>query len=63
METYFRETSDNRYVPRSLLVDLDPDSIHAIQSGNLGKLFDPDHAIYGSTGSGGIYSQGYYGYG
>jgi tubulin beta len=43
-DVYFHET-DGKYVPRSVLIDLDPTSLDAIKSSAYGGLFNPDNFV------------------
>lgn len=36
-----------RYVPRSVLVDLEPGTMDSIRSASFGKVFRPDNFVYG----------------
>lgn len=38
---YFNEGVQGRYVPRALLVDLEPGTMDSARSGPIGKLFRP----------------------
>lgn len=49
-----------KYVPRAILVDLDPESINYVRSTQYGKLFDPENAVSGESGAGNNWSRGYY---
>ena len=51
IDVYFREGAEKgRYVPRSVMVDLEPSSLDAIRSGPLGRLFNPDDYVAGRYG-------------
>lgn len=52
-----------RYVPRSILVDLEPGVLDAIRAGPTGKLFRPDSYIFGADGAGNNWAKGHYTYG
>ena len=44
IEVYFDETSKKRYIPRAILVDLEPGTMDAIRaSPGCGKLFNPQN--------------------
>ena len=47
-----------RWVPRSLCIDLEPQTIDAIRNGPLKGLMKPDNMIKGSTGAGNNYAKG-----
>jgi tubulin beta len=37
----------NKYVPRAVLVDLEPGTMDSVRSGTFGQLFRPDNFIFG----------------
>ena len=47
METFFTETSNGKYVPRSIFIDLDPSPIDEIRTGKYRSLFHPEMLISG----------------
>uniref|UniRef100_A0A8C9JDL3 Tubulin/FtsZ GTPase domain-containing protein n=1 Tax=Panthera tigris altaica TaxID=74533 RepID=A0A8C9JDL3_PANTA len=47
ISVYYNEAHGGKYVPRALLVDLEPGTMDSIRSGQLGALFHPDGFIYG----------------
>jgi len=51
IDVYFQEAQSSKYVPRAILVDLEPSIIDTIKSGSLGAFFRPDNIICGQTGS------------
>lgn len=51
---------DKRYVPRAILVDLDPSSVNNVLSGAWGKMFKPDNVATGKAGTGNNWAKGYY---
>lgn len=57
---YFKEVSNNKYVPRSVLVDLEPGTMDAIRSSKYGRLFNPDHFVFGQSGAGNNWAKGHY---
>ncbi|XP_032231891.2 tubulin beta chain isoform X2 [Nematostella vectensis] len=57
---YFSEGSDHRYVPRSILVDLESGTKDSIQSTPFGQLFRPDNFIFGEGGAGNNWAKGFY---
>jgi hypothetical protein len=38
---------ENKYVPRAVLVDLEPGTMDSVRSGPFGQLFRPDNFIFG----------------
>ncbi|KAJ1982639.1 structural constituent of cytoskeleton [Dimargaris verticillata] len=60
MDVYFNEASNNKYVPRSVLVDLESGTMDAIRSSPLAKLFRPDNFVFGENGAGNNWAKGHY---
>jgi tubulin beta len=60
ISVYFTEADAARYVPRSVLVDLEPGVIDTIQSTPYGNLFRPDNFVYGASGAGNNWAKGHY---
>lgn len=57
---YFNEATSGKYVPRAVLVDLEPGTIDAVRSSSLGNLFRPDNFIYGQSSAGNVWAKGHY---
>ena len=57
---FFNEGLGGRYVPRAILVDLEPGTRDTIQSSSIGDMFRPDNFITGSTGAGNNWAKGHY---
>ncbi|CAL8101919.1 unnamed protein product [Calicophoron daubneyi] len=57
---YFNEASGNKYVPRALLVDLEPGVLDNIRAGKYGGLFRPDNYISGQSGAANNWAKGHY---
>ena len=55
----FKET-DGIYVPRAILVDLDPTSLDDIKNSGFGSLYNPDNFIQGEAGAGNNYAKAHY---
>ena len=60
INVYFNQTNGGSYVPRAVLIDLQPGTIDAIRGDPIGKLFKPDNFIVGKTGAGNNWAKGYY---
>ncbi|CAL5980171.1 Beta-tubulin_2 [Hexamita inflata] len=56
---YFQETLNGRYVPRSVLVDLEPTIIDQIKSTNIGSVFKLENIISRTYGAGNNWAKGY----
>ncbi|XP_049884210.1 tubulin beta chain-like isoform X1 [Pectinophora gossypiella] len=58
---YYNEAEDGkRYVPRAVLVDLEPGTMDAIRSCSYGQLFRPDNYVFGQSGAGNNWAKGHY---
>lgn len=60
INVYYNEGSDGNFVPRSILIDLEPGTMEAVRSGPLGNLFKPDNFIFGDSGAGNNWAKGHY---
>ena len=48
----------NKYVPRAVLIDLEPGTMDSVRSGPLGSLFRPDNFVFGQSGAGNNWAKG-----
>uniref|UniRef100_A0A3Q3XAK2 Tubulin/FtsZ GTPase domain-containing protein n=1 Tax=Mola mola TaxID=94237 RepID=A0A3Q3XAK2_MOLML len=46
VNVYYNEASSHKYVPRAVLVDLEPGTMDSVRSGAFGQLFRPDNFIF-----------------
>lgn len=53
-------SSGGKYVPRAILLDLEPGTMEAVRSGVYGKLFRPDNFVFGQSGAGNNWAKGHY---
>uniref|UniRef100_A0A3P9P048 Tubulin/FtsZ GTPase domain-containing protein n=1 Tax=Poecilia reticulata TaxID=8081 RepID=A0A3P9P048_POERE len=60
INVYYNQASSHKYVPRSVLVDLEPGTMDSVRSGAFGRLFRPDNFIFGQTGAGNNWAKGHY---
>ncbi|KAG8691480.1 Tubulin beta-2 chain [Ceratobasidium sp. 423] len=61
LDVYFTEIEGyNRYVPRSIQIDLESGVCNRLRSGPLGGLFRPDTFINGESGAGNNFAKGHY---
>ncbi|KAJ5071629.1 tubulin beta chain [Anaeramoeba ignava] len=60
VNVYFNEATGGKYVPRSILVDLESGTMDNIRSGKLKTLFKPNNFVYGTTGAGNNWAKGHY---
>ena len=49
-----------KYVPRAVLVDLEPGTMDAVRSGPFGQIFRPDNFVFGQGGAGNNWAKGHY---
>ncbi|KAI0431923.1 tubulin beta chain [Xylaria sp. FL1042] len=57
---YFNEATINKFVPRAILVDLEPGTMDAVRSGHFRNMFRPDNLIFGKSGAGNNWAKGHY---
>ena len=60
INVYFNEASGGRYVPRAILMDLEPGTMDSVRSGPYGQIFRPDNFVFGQTGAGNNWAKGHY---
>jgi hypothetical protein len=60
MDVYFNEAGGGRYVPRAVLVDLEPGTMDSLRSGPIGNIFRPDNFVFGQSGAGNNWAKGHY---
>ncbi|KAL5689911.1 hypothetical protein EMGR_008325 [Emarellia grisea] len=60
MNVYFNEANGDKYVPRAVLVDLEPGTMDAVRAGPFGELFRPDNFVFGQSGAGNNWAKGHY---
>uniref|UniRef100_A0A3Q4GI68 Tubulin beta-1 chain-like n=1 Tax=Neolamprologus brichardi TaxID=32507 RepID=A0A3Q4GI68_NEOBR len=46
VNVYFNEAHGGKYVPRALLVDLEPGTMDSVRGSRIGALFRPDNFIH-----------------
>ncbi|KAM7229775.1 hypothetical protein CapIbe_019891 [Capra ibex] len=47
INVYYNEAAGNKYVPRAILVDLEPGTMDPVRSGPFGQIFRPDNFVFG----------------
>ncbi|XP_066956795.1 tubulin beta-1 chain-like [Macrobrachium rosenbergii] len=60
INVYYNEATGGKYVPRAILVDLEPGTMDAVRNGPFGELFKPDNFIFGQSGAGNNWAKGHY---
>ncbi|KAK9453903.1 Tubulin/FtsZ, GTPase domain-containing protein [Dipodascopsis uninucleata] len=60
-DVFFYQSDDTRYIPRALLIDLEPRVINGILNGPYAKMYNPENIYVSSDGSGAgnIWASGY----
>ncbi|KAL7669731.1 hypothetical protein ACOME3_004679 [Neoechinorhynchus agilis] len=58
--TFFSETGSGKFVPRAILVDLEPSVIDEIRHGEYRQLFHPEQMINGKEDAANNYARGHY---
>jgi len=59
INVYFGE-ANGRYVPRAVLMDLEPGTMEACRQGTYGKIFRPGNFVFGQSGAGNNWAKGHY---
>ena len=52
INVYYNEATGGRYVPRAILMDLEPGTMDSVRSGPFGQIFRPDNFVFGQSGAG-----------
>merc|ERR1711977_685502 len=60
INVYYNEATGGRYVPRAILMDLEPGTMDSVRAGPFGQLFRPDNLVFGQTGAGNNWAKGHY---
>ena len=51
-DVFFYQSDDTRYIPRAILVDLEPRVLNSIQTGPYKNIYNPENFFLGEQGSG-----------
>jgi len=60
ISVYYNEASASRYVPRCILMDLEPGTMDSVRAGEFGQIFRPDNFVFGQSGAGNNWAKGHY---
>ena len=62
LQVYYNEvdSSETKYVPRAILVDLEPGTMDSVRGGPYGSLYRPDNYVFGQSGAGNNWAKGHY---
>lgn len=60
-DVFFYQSDDSRYIPRAILIDLEPRVINTIKNTSFGNLYNPENIFLhrDGGGAGNIWSKGY----
>ena len=50
INVYYNEATGGRYVPRAILMDLEPGVMDSVRAGPFGQIYRPDNFIFGQSG-------------
>ncbi|KAF7727969.1 Tubulin alpha-1 chain [Apophysomyces ossiformis] len=59
LESFFNETSSGKYVPRTIMVDLEPTVIDEVRSGAYRELYHPEQLMSGNEDAANNYARGH----
>ncbi len=59
-DVYFSEATGGKYVPRAVLVDLEPGVLDVVRTAPVGKIFRPSNFVFGQAGAGNNWAKGHY---
>ena len=54
------QASGGKYVPRAILLDLEPGTMDSVRAGPFGQIFRPDNFVFGQSGAGNNWAKGHY---
>uniref|UniRef100_A0A1I8J1F9 Tubulin beta chain n=1 Tax=Macrostomum lignano TaxID=282301 RepID=A0A1I8J1F9_9PLAT len=60
ISVYYNEATGGKYVPRAILIDLEPGTMESVRASAFGMLFQPDNLVFGKSGAGNNWAKGYY---
>nr|P12458.1 RecName: Full=Tubulin beta-2 chain; AltName: Full=Tubulin beta-major chain [Physarum polycephalum]AAA29977.1 major beta tubulin of mitotic spindle [Physarum polycephalum] len=60
INVYYNEVAGSKYVPRAVLVDLEPGVLDSIRASSIGSMFRPDNFTHAQSGAGNNWAKGHY---
>ncbi|XP_037931257.1 tubulin beta-2 chain-like [Teleopsis dalmanni] len=60
INVYYNEAAQAKYVPRAILVDLEPGTMDSVRSSPFGQIYRPDNFVFGQSGAGNNWAKGFY---
>ena len=59
-QVMIQSVSGNTWLPRAVLVDLEPGTLDSIRAGPMGRVFRPENIVSGQSGAGNNWAKGHY---
>ncbi|XP_042193695.1 tubulin beta-1 chain-like isoform X11 [Callorhinchus milii] len=60
INVYYNEATGGKFVPRAIMVDLEPGTMDSVRSGPFGQIFRPDNFVFGQSGAANNWAKGHY---
>ncbi|CAJ0945479.1 unnamed protein product, partial [Mesorhabditis belari] len=60
INVYYNEANGGKYVPRAVLVDLEPGTMDTVRNGPYGGIYRPDNFVFAQSGAGNNWAKGHY---
>eukprot|EP01068_Selenidium_serpulae_P014562 Selendium_serpulae@DN6110_c0_g1_i2.p2 len=60
LQTFYQETGGGRFVPRSLMIDLEPSVVDEVRTGAYRELFNPENLVTGKEDAASNFARGHY---
>ena len=60
INVYYSEAYGGKYVPRSVMVDVEPGTMDCVKSSPYGAMYRPDNFVFGQNGAGNNWAKGIY---
>ena len=60
VNVYYNEASSGKFLPRAMLMDLEPSTMDSVRIGPYGQVFRPDNFVFGQSGAGNNWAKGHY---
>jgi len=61
LNVFFNESNTGRWVPRTILTDLEAGAVDCVRASPVGGLFRPDNFVFGQSSAGNNWAKGFYG--
>ncbi|XP_059176112.1 tubulin beta-4A chain-like [Physella acuta] len=60
INVYYNEATGGKFVPRAILVDLEPGVLDSVRGGPFGQIFRPDNFVFGKFGCSNNWAKGFF---